>query len=90
MAGVLIGFAIIAFIILVGYIVGRIGILGPTAGFVLGRVVFFVLSPCLLFTVLASAKVSALFSSRWSAPWSPSPAMRPLRGWSGSARRPRL
>jgi malonate transporter len=63
MAGVLIGFAIIAFIILVGYIVGRIGILGPTAGFVLGRVVFFVLSPCLLFTVLASAKVSALFSS---------------------------
>lgn len=61
--GVLIGFAIIAFIIVVGYIVGRAGILGAEAGFVLNRVVFFVLSPCLLFTVLESAKVSELFST---------------------------
>jgi malonate transporter len=60
---VLIGFAIIAFIILVGYVVGRLGILGPHAGFVLNRIVFFVLSPSLLFTVLESAKVSELFSS---------------------------
>ena len=59
----LIGFAIIAFIILVGYTVGRLGILGPHAGFVLNRIVFFVLSPSLLFTVLESAKVSELFSS---------------------------
>jgi len=63
MAGVLIGFAIIGFIIAAGYLVGRLGILGPDAGFVLNRIVFFVLSPCLLFTVLESAKVSALFSS---------------------------
>jgi hypothetical protein len=63
MAGVLVGFAIIAFIIAVGYLVGRLGILGPEAGFVLNRIVFFVLSPCLLFTVLEKAAVSALFSS---------------------------
>ncbi len=62
MSGVLIGFAIIAFIIVVGYAVGRLGILGPHGGFVLNRIVFFVLSPCLLFTVLASAEVSLLFS----------------------------
>ena len=63
MTGVLVGFAIIGFIIAVGYLVGRLGILGPSAGFVLNRLAFFVLSPCLLFTVLESAKVSALFSS---------------------------
>jgi malonate transporter len=63
MTGVLVGFAIIGFIIAVGYLVGRLGILGASAGFVLNRIVFFVLSPCLLFTVLESAKVSSLFSS---------------------------
>ena len=63
MTGVLVGFAIIGFIIAVGYLAGRLGILGPSAGFVLNRLAFFVLSPCLLFTVLESAKVSALFSS---------------------------
>jgi len=63
MTGVLIGFAIIGSIIATGYLVGRLGILGPHAHFVLGRIVFFVLSPCLLFTVLADADVHRLFSS---------------------------
>jgi malonate transporter len=63
MGGVLEGFAIIGVVILVGYLIGRIGILGPHAQFVLSRVVFFVLSPCLLFTVLADASVQTLFSS---------------------------
>ncbi|MEC5170562.1 AEC family transporter [Glaciihabitans sp. GrIS 2.15] len=63
MTEVLVGFAIIGFIIAVGYLAGRLGILGPSAGFVLNRVAFFVLSPCLLFTVLESATVSVLFSS---------------------------
>jgi malonate transporter len=63
MTGVLIGFAVIGAIILIGYIVGRIGILGPNAGHVISRLVFFVLSPCLLFTVLADAEVHTLFSS---------------------------
>lgn len=63
MAGVLIGFGIIAAVILVGYVVGRLGILGEHAPFVLSRIVFYVLAPCLLFTVLADADVHALFSS---------------------------
>lgn len=63
MSGVLIGFGIIGSIIAAGYAVGRGGLLGPGAGRVLGRLAFFVLSPCLLFTVLAKADVHALFSS---------------------------
>lgn len=62
MAGVLIGFAIIGTVIAIGYIVSRSGILGQAAPFVLSRIVFFVLSPSLLFTVLADADVHALFS----------------------------
>jgi malonate transporter len=64
-AGVLIGFAIIGVVILVGYVVGRIHLLGPDTEqvqYVLSRIVFFVLSPCLLFTVLAEANVRELFS----------------------------
>jgi len=63
MGGVLTGFAIIGAVILIGYIVGRTGILGEHAPYVLSRIVFFVLSPCLLFTVLADADVHVLFSS---------------------------
>lgn len=63
MAGVLIGFAIIGAVIAVGYLVGRLGILGPHAEFVLGRFAFFVLSPALLFTVLAEADARQLFSA---------------------------
>jgi predicted permease len=63
MGGVLVGFAIIGVIIGIGYLVGRLGILGPHAPFVISRIVFFVLSPCLLFTTLADADVHTLFSS---------------------------
>lgn len=62
MQGVLIGFAIIGAVILVGYVTGRSGVLGPHAPFVISRLTFFVLSPCLLFTVLADADVHVLFS----------------------------
>ena len=63
MGGVLVGFAIIAAIIVAGYVVGRAGILGEHAPFVLSRIAFYVLSPALLFTVLADADVHVLFSS---------------------------
>ncbi len=43
--------------------VGRIGLLGEHAPSVLARLSFFVLSPCLLFTVLGDAEVHVLFSS---------------------------
>jgi malonate transporter and related proteins len=62
MGGVLIGFAIIAAVIAVGYLIGRFGLLGPHAERVLSRLAFFVLSPALLFTVLAEADVARLFS----------------------------
>lgn len=62
MSGVLTGFGVIGVIIAVGYIVGRVNLLGPTAQPVLARMVFFVLSPFLLFTVLADAEVERLFS----------------------------
>jgi len=62
-SGVLIGFAIIGVVILIGYVVGRAGVLGEHAPFVLSRIVFFVLSPALLFTVLADADIHQLFSS---------------------------
>jgi predicted permease len=59
---VLIGFGIIAFVIAVGYVAGRLRIGGPHAGNVLNRVAFFVTNPALMFTVLAHADVHAVFS----------------------------
>lgn len=63
MVGVLTGFAIIAAVIAVGYLIGRFDLLGPGADRVLSRLAFFVLSPALLFTVLAEADVTHLFSA---------------------------
>jgi malonate transporter and related proteins len=63
MGGVIVGFAIIGFVILVGYIVQRSGIAGPTATSVLNRIAFFVAIPALLFTVLSHADVTMLLSS---------------------------
>ncbi|MBG6214465.1 MAG: AEC family transporter [Cryobacterium sp.] len=62
MVGVLVGFSIIGFVILIGYFVERFGIIGEGAGRVLNRMAFFVATPALLFTVLAHADVSVLFS----------------------------
>jgi predicted permease len=62
-SGVLIGFGIIAFVILVGYLAARAGIGGPSAGYVLNRIAFFVTNPALLFTVLAKADLHVVFSS---------------------------
>ncbi len=62
MGGVLIGFAIIAVVIVTGYAIARFGVIGPEAHQVLSRLAFFVLSPALLFTVLAEADLRTLFS----------------------------
>ena len=62
MAGVLQGFGIIAVVILAGYLLGRTGVLGDDARVVLSRFVFFAASPCLLFTVLATADPAVLVS----------------------------
>lgn len=62
MTGVLIGFGIIGVVIALGWVVARIDLLGPDAHRVLSRLVFFVLTPCLLFSTIAQADVHVLFS----------------------------
>jgi malonate transporter and related proteins len=61
--GVFTGFAVVGLAVAVGYVIARIDLLGPHARHVLSRLTFFVLSPFLLFTVLATADVGTLFSA---------------------------
>lgn len=63
MGGVLIGFAIIGFVILVGWLLARFRIVSQEGRLVLNRTSFFAASPALLFTVLADSDVGLLFSS---------------------------
>lgn len=55
MSGVLSGFAVVWTVIAVGYLVGRTGVLGKDARYVLNRLTFFVASPALLFTTIADS-----------------------------------
>ncbi|MET9906820.1 AEC family transporter [Streptomyces sp. NPDC006476] len=64
MQGVLTGFAVIAVVIGVGYVIGRQGHLGEHGREVLTKLAFHVASPALLFTTLARADLSVVFSSR--------------------------
>lgn len=57
------GFVVVGLAILLGWVLGRIDLLGPHAPYVLGRLTFFVLSPFLLFVVLSQADVKVLFSA---------------------------
>jgi malonate transporter and related proteins len=62
--GVLTGFAVIAVVIVVGYVIGRRGHLGEHGREVLTKLAFHVATPALLFTTLAKADLSVIFSSR--------------------------
>ncbi|ANJ28013.1 AEC family transporter [Agromyces aureus] len=62
MSGIFTGFAVIALAVFVGWLAGRLGVLGPSARPVLAQLNFNVLAPFLLFSVLATADVHALFS----------------------------
>ncbi|MFI2781132.1 AEC family transporter [Streptomyces sp. ALB3] len=64
MQGVLTGFAVIAVVIGVGYVLGRRGHLGEDGRTVLTRLAFNVATPALLFTTLAGADLSVVFSQR--------------------------
>lgn len=57
------GFVVVGVAIIVGWIIGRIDLLGEHGRPVLARLTFFVLSPFLLFVVLAQADVRTLFSA---------------------------
>jgi malonate transporter len=61
--GVLTGFVVIAVVIAVGYLLGLRGSLGEHGRDVLTRLAFNVASPALLFTTLARADLSVVFSS---------------------------
>ncbi len=62
MSGVLAGFTVIFVVVFIGYVVARTGVLGESGGLVLGRMVFFVATPALLFDTLARADLSVIFS----------------------------
>ncbi|MGW5202782.1 AEC family transporter [Streptomyces spiralis] len=64
MQGVLTGFAVIAVVIGVGYLIGRRGYLGDQGQEVLTKLAFHVATPALLFTTLARADLSVVFSGR--------------------------
>ncbi|MGW0473899.1 AEC family transporter [Streptomyces coeruleorubidus] len=64
MQGVLSGFAVIAVVIGAGYLIGRRGYLGDGGREVLTKLAFHVASPALLFTTLARADLSVIFSDR--------------------------
>ncbi|TLP79035.1 AEC family transporter [Nesterenkonia sphaerica] len=57
MAAVLSGFAVVWLIIAVGYLLGRIQVLGREARVVLSRLAFFVASPCLLFLTISGSPI---------------------------------
>ncbi|MEU3789570.1 AEC family transporter [Streptomyces fructofermentans] len=64
MEGVLSGFAVIAVVIGVGFLIGRRGHLGENGREVLTRLAFHVATPALLFTTLAQADLSVILSGR--------------------------
>ncbi|WP_380170669.1 AEC family transporter [Kineococcus sp. DHX-1] len=64
MSGVLTGFAVVATLVAVGYVLGRTGALGPSGQVVVSRLVFFVGTPALLVQTLAGADVHVLLSAQ--------------------------
>ena len=62
MTGVLGGFAALAAVIAVGWVVGRAGVLGSEAPGILSRLSFFVATPALLFLTLGRADTHAVLS----------------------------
>ncbi|MBP3035339.1 AEC family transporter [Arthrobacter sp. zg-ZUI100] len=62
MLGVLTGFTVVWIIILAGYLIGRLGVLGDNAQTVLSRLAFFVASPALLLVTLSDADLGTVFS----------------------------
>jgi malonate transporter len=60
--GVLIGFGVIAFVILVGFLLAKTGVLSGEGGLALNRTSFFAATPALLFTILVEADLGVVFS----------------------------
>lgn len=60
---VLTGFATLAVIVALGYLLGRFAVLGTGADVVLSRLTFFVATPALMFRTVAAADVTDIFSA---------------------------
>lgn len=63
MIGVLEGFAVIAVVIVTGFLLGKTGILGPNAQQVISRLVFFVATPALMFVTLQESPPGQVFNA---------------------------
>ena len=61
--GVLSGLTVIAVVVCLGYVVGRLDVIGPGAENVLSRLTFSVATPALLFSTLARADVRSVLSA---------------------------
>jgi len=62
-SGVLQGFAVIAILVAVGVLLGRLQLLGPRAEQPLARLVYYVATPCLLVQLLAHRHLADVFGS---------------------------
>ncbi|WP_150460969.1 AEC family transporter [Nesterenkonia ebinurensis] len=66
MAAVLSGFTVVWLIIAVGFVLGRLRVLGPEARVVLSRVAFFVASPCLLFLTISGSPIREVLGPQFA------------------------
>ncbi|AEF42016.1 AEC family transporter [Hoyosella subflava] len=62
MSGVVVGFSVVFAVIIVGYLLGRSGVLGSGGEQAISRLVFLVATPALLFTTLSDADLSVILS----------------------------
>ncbi|MFY1632012.1 AEC family transporter [Solwaraspora sp. WMMB335] len=67
MRAIVAGFAAIWSVTLIGYLIGRYDLLGPTGTAVLARLTFFVATPALLFTTLSTAAPAEVFTTGFAA-----------------------
>ncbi|GAA1183582.1 AEC family transporter [Nesterenkonia xinjiangensis] len=66
MEAVFSGFSVIWIIIGVGFIIGKLGLLGPESRVILSRVAFFVASPCLLFLTVSDASLAEVLGPQFA------------------------
>ncbi|MDT0328041.1 AEC family transporter [Nocardiopsis lambiniae] len=64
MSGVVTGFGVITSVVVIGYMLGRLSLLGPGARDVLSALAFYVAGPALMFTILLDTDLSVLWSGK--------------------------
>lgn len=64
MSGVVTGFGVITTVVVIGYMLGRLSLLGSGARDVLSALAFYVAGPALMFTILLDTDLSVLWSGK--------------------------